>query len=633
MGDRTMSVASDTIVNDIKEAQTEREFWASRILAVLQGKTLPAIDKGKQYRLLDLALRFGFDAFETDLVTTLWISLYSNELRRELMRFDVLENHISPLLISKLFQHKLIYRLGSESPLRLWGIVREHESLDGSIALTLDPQIVAWLDGSNELDRVLIDKASVVPHSFVLASWQKEEIVKKIRACLEKEQRCRIYLDTDDTELAKAYASYLAGYLGLYVLQIDLMNVPVDELAHYTMHIHRQAFLDTCAPFIHNQFERLTYLNGVTSFPVQFVYGSSPVVNETNLRDIIISIPKLTPLERKQIWQQYLQNHAQWQAEALDDLVWHFELTASEIIKIAKRDPDTPQQASALIRQNTEDDLGALAQKISTDFSWDDLIVPDQVNTRLTEIVFEARERAKLWSNPQASRLFPHGRGLVALFSGPPGSGKSMAAQVIAAELGLDLLRVDLSAVVSKWVGETAENLQKILSSEMSKRAVLFFDEADALYSKRVDEVKTAQDKYSNMDSGHLMVALENYDGIVLMATNLRANIDPAFIRRIRHTVEFEKPTETARSQIWIQAIRGLFGEQEALGLQTAVDNLARLEATGAQIKNACLSAYFASRNTDVSLDKYLLGSMLTRELAKDGKGLSERELSSVVGG
>jgi SpoVK/Ycf46/Vps4 family AAA+-type ATPase len=207
-----------------------------------------------------------------------------------------------------------------------------------------------------------------------------------------------------------------------------------------------------------------------------------------------------------------------------------------------------------------------------------------------------------------------------------------MAAQVIAADLGLDLLRIDLSAVISKWVGETAQHLQKILSARSSRRSILFFDEADALYGRRVEEVRNAQDRFANMDVSHLMVALESFDGIVLLATNLRASIDPAFIRRIRHVVDFPRPDAPARREIWSRVVGALFGPKQAAELSADLARVSAIESTGAQIKNAALSALFASRRTGAPPDAQLFGRMLARELAKDGAGLSERELETVLG-
>ena len=159
---------------------------------------------------------------------------------------------------------------------------------------------------------------------------------------------------------------------------------------------------------------------------------------------------------------------------------------------------------------------------------------------------------------------------------------------------------------------------------------MLLFDEADALYGKRVDEVRDAQDRYANMDVSHLMVALEAYDGIILMATNLRTNIDGAFVRRIRHVVEFARPDENARCAIWHRVAGAVFGTAAPGAGELA--RLARLDCTGAQIKNAALSAVFAARRLGVAPDKLLIGRMLARELAKDGAGISARDLDDALG-
>ncbi len=320
-----------------------------------------------------------------------------------------------------------------------------------------------------------------------------------------------------------------------------------------------------------------------------------------------------------------------WPDESLDDLALRFEASPGEILRAAESEPRDAREAAVRVRESAGD-LGDLVQCLSCPFSRDDLVVPALVRERLDEITFEARERARLWAEPEASRLYPQGRGLVALLSGPPGTGKTMSAQVIAAELGLELLRVNISAILSKWVGETAQHLQKVLSSPSSRRAVLYFDEADALFGKRIEEARqTAQDHFVNMDLSHLMIALESYTGIVLLATNLKANLDAAFVRRIRHAIDFTMPDGTAREAIWLRAAQALFGTPLAPATRDAIRRIARVEASGAQIKNAALSAAFAARRGGNAPDATLFGQMLARELAKDGAGMSARELTKTL--
>ncbi|MDL1901450.1 ATP-binding protein, partial [Anaerolineae bacterium CFX9] len=262
----------------------------------------------------------------------------------------------------------------------------------------------------------------------------------------------------------------------------------------------------------------------------------------------------------------------------------------------------------------------------------DDLVVSESLRDQLRDYVYEARERAALWEqHAEARRLFPQGRGLAALFSGPPGTGKTMAAQVIAAELGLELFRIDLSTVISKYVGETAYNLQKILVRAKDMDAVLFFDEADALYARRT-EVRDAHDRYANTDTNHLLQAIEAYDGLAILATNRKSAIDPAFLRRLRYVMEFSKPDAGQRWELWLRMIGALAGEDALRPLQPVIEKFAaELELTGAQIKFAVLSALFTARREERPLSTEHLLRGLDRELSKEGRALNERERARLL--
>ena len=287
---------------------------------------------------------------------------------------------------------------------------------------------------------------------------------------------------------------------------------------------------------------------------------------------------------------------------------------------------------AAVVRQAHHHRLGKLAQPLECPFDWDDLVINDDLRQALEDLEYEARERVAFWERPEARRLFPQGRGLLGLFSGPPGTGKSMAAQVIAASLGLDLFRIDLATVVSKYVGETSQNLERILSRAERMDVVLLFDEADALFGKRT-EIRDAHDRFANTDTGYLLQAIESYDGVAILATNKRGNIDPAFIRRIRYVLEFPKPDATLRLRIWRRLIGELAGPER---LETLDANLAllagELEVTGAQIKFAILAALFAARRDGEPLAMRHLLRGLGRELMKEGRALSDREWERLAG-
>jgi SpoVK/Ycf46/Vps4 family AAA+-type ATPase len=206
-----------------------------------------------------------------------------------------------------------------------------------------------------------------------------------------------------------------------------------------------------------------------------------------------------------------------------------------------------------------------------------------------------------------------------------------MSAQVIAASLGLDLFRVDLSGVVSKYVGETSKNLERILSRAAGMDIVLLFDEADALFGKRT-EIKDAHDRFANTDTNYLLQAIEDYRGVALLSTNRKGNIDPAFIRRIRYVVEFAKPDAKQQEQIWRRIVGELTGAEALDALGGDLPALARdLELTGAQIKFAVLAALFAARRDGKPLAMVHLLRGVDRELMKEGRALSGRERERLI--
>ena len=215
------------------------------------------------------------------------------------------------------------------------------------------------------------------------------------------------------------------------------------------------------------------------------------------------------------------------------------------------------------------------------------------------------------------------GKGINALFVGPSGTGKTMAAEIIAQELQLDLYKIDLSGVVSKYIGETEKNLDRIFTAAENANAILLFDEADALFGKR-SEVRDSHDRYANIEVSYLLQKMEQFEGITILATNLRQNLDEAFVRRLAFTVHFPSPGEADRRRIW----EGIWPSAVPLGQDVDLAFLARqFKLTGGNIKNIALAAAFlAARNGTVISQTHLLQAT-RREFQKLGKALSEVEL------
>lgn len=610
----------DTPVADHGERGALRE----RVLAALRAELWP-LPPG---RLALLQQRFGLSELEADALALLWVCAFDAELRAQVLAREPYSGQLTLRLVARLFGHAPQLRPGSESPLLAWRMVVEHPLIDGNAALAPDSAVLAWLEGQTELDPVLTGRVSLQPPGLELPAWPLEGLAARLNEGLQLGQRWRLVLRGADTALARWFAAALCQRLGLPLLRVHAGAFAGEGLELAAVHLHRQAFLDACVPCFCAADAALALPHAVLPYPLQIVIGAAEALPPGEaFTDLDLALPEPGAAERERIWRHALPSVAAWPANTLADLALCQDASASEILAAAQSEPADAAAATLALRGQRRGDLAPLARRVDASFTWDDLVLAPDVLQRLRAIAFEARERCRVWEMPEAARLFPYGRGLVALFAGPPGTGKTMAAQVIAADLGLDLLSVDISAVVSKWVGETAQHLQQLLASPVARRSVLFFDEADALYGKRVDEVRDAQDRFANIDTSHLMSALEAYPGIVLMASNLKANIDAAFLRRIRHVLDFGKPDAAARAALWQRCLVALFPKPQLKKLLPQLPRLAAIEATGAVIKNASLSALFAARQAGSAPDLRLLGEMLARELAKEGAGLSVREL------
>ena len=229
-----------------------------------------------------------------------------------------------------------------------------------------------------------------------------------------------------------------------------------------------------------------------------------------------------------------------------------------------------------------------LARKVEPSYTWNDIVLPPDQLAQLGEICNQAKYRHIVYGEWGFDRKLHLGKDLNVLFSGPPGTGKTMAAEVIACELELDLYKIDLSRVVSKYIGET-ENLDRIFTAAESSNAILFFDEADTLFGKR-SQVRDAHDRYANIEVGYLLQKMEEYDEIAILATNLRTNMDEAFTRRVKFSVEFPFPEEHYRYRIW----QGHFPVEAPADEDIDFSFLARqFKLAGGNIRNIVINASF----------------------------------------
>ena len=338
----------------------------------------------------------------------------------------------------------------------------------------------------------------------------------------------------------------------------------------------------------------------------------------------LVSLPPLGMVERGRIWQQ----EAALAGVSLTDqeatmLATTYRLSGREIRLAVERasvhdggSESVLERLAPSAKVVSSTNLGRLGQEVLPRFRWQDIVLPADVAELLKEMIIRVRHQPLVFGEWGFTQRHARSSSLSALFAGPSGTGKTMAAEVIANELGLPLYRVDLSVVVSKYIGETEKNLAQIFGEAESSSAILFFDEADALFGKR-SEVKDAHDRYANIEVSYLLQRMEDYDGIIILASNFRQNMDEAFVRRLHLTADFPFPDEDARFEIWSRHLPPALPLDEDVDLRLLAK---QYRLSGGNIRNACVTAAFLAAAEDSRAGMAHFQRAIRREHQKMGK-------------
>ena len=517
-------------------------------------------------------------------------------------------------------------------PLRRWRLIELEPGLLLTAApLRIDERILHFIAGINLLDARLqpLLEARGVPS---LIAAHQEALAETIATSWERGgPPCPpIHLAGDDASGAEDIAAASAARLGMQLLVVRADDLPASaaDIDSFIVLWQREAALLPAALLVQcgesAPGPAVCALVEHVNAPL-LIAAREPLRLCRAIRTHELRKPDIA--EQRRLWRAALGGSADALNEALDGVVAQFSFSARVIASAAglvrQRVAAGEAQAEALwstCRSTGRSKLDELAQRIPRGATWDDLVLPQSQIAALRQIAAQARNRLRVYDDWGFGRRCARGLGIAALFSGESGTGKTLAAEVLASELNLDLYRIDLSSVVSKYIGETEKNLKRVFDAAEDSGAVLLFDEADALFGKR-SEVKDSHDRYANIEVSYLLQRMEAYRGLAILTTNLKSALDPAFQRRLRFIVHFPFPDAQLREAIWRRAFPPV-----APTANLDFVKLARLHLPGGGIRNIALNAAFlaADQYAPVTMSHLLQAAHV--EATKLERPLSETE-------
>lgn len=599
----------------------------------VSGEQLPALE--------DLALRLQLSRFET-LVLLLCIAYELDPRIPELCSAALGDPHASaPTLGLALatLPDPAWDVVSAYRPLRHWRLVQIHQTVDRPLTsspLQADERVVNYAKGLNELDQRLThwlaplrdpwSRALVESHALVVS-----EVVRGWTETAPGESSLLVQLVGPDPRVRRSLAAAAGAGLGLSVYELQVSRLPASsaELAELTRLLERESLLLPLAVYLDvtdlppTSEDALRSLCAVTSVP--FVVGGVDPFPHLGDRSRVVDAARPTLLEQEALWVQFLGEDNSDLAAKLAD---HFDFDPSTIEDCARTavwdqawtargegpallDESAAAGVWAFCRDQARPSLATLAHRIEPAATWDDLVLAEPETTALHQLADQVRGRPTVLREWGLAERHGRGAGITALFAGASGTGKTLAAEVLANDLDLTLCRIDLSGVVSKYIGETERNLREVFDAAERGGALLFFDEADALFGKR-SEVRDSHDRYANIEVNYLLQRMEAFSGLAVLATNQRNALDTAFLRRLRMIITFPFPSPTQRRRMWQLA----FSAGAPVG-RLDLDRLAELPATGGMIRNIALNAAYCAAGRDSSITMPLVLDMARTEFKK----------------
>jgi hypothetical protein len=523
--------------------------------------------------------------------------------------------------------------LSPSRPLRRFRLVElEPDRGLTSAPLRIDERILHYLAGINILDQHLQPILRVSPAPVWIADGHRS-VATETGRLLENHPDWPpvVNLCGDDPDGQEDVASMVAAQIGRQLLVLAAEDLPSfgPETERFISLWERETVLSRCALLIQ-------FRSGEIAAPVRrlaeqirdllFLGSREPI--SLNRPFVRFDVEKPQPIEQRRLWARALGSYAAEFNGALDELSEQFRVSAKTIFSVrgllSKEKGDLrPETVRTHCRTLSRPRLENLAQRVVPCAGWDDLVLPEIQTQMLRQLASQVRNRMKVYETWGFSAKGRRGLGVSALFTGESGTGKTMAAEVLAGNLRLDLYRIDLSSVVSKYIGETEKNLKQVFDAAEEGGVLLLFDEADALFGKRSD-VKDSHDRYANIEVSYLLQRMEAYQGLAILTTNLKSTLDRAFQRRLRFTIHFPFPDAAQREAIW----RRIFPvETPTNGLDYR--RLSQLNIAGGNIRNIALNAAFlaADEGNGRSIEMEHLVQAAKLESLKIERPLSSAEI------
>ncbi len=541
--------------------------------------------------------------------------------------------------------------LTPHAPLRRWRLIEigAGNALTDS-PLRIDEQILHYLTGNRHLNERLVDMGSAVYASTPLVPSHQNLAEQLARswyvAAAESETDLLpiLQLCGPDPSSQREIAQAACAQLNLvpYTIAAELLPPDLNSLALVKSLWEREHLLNGVALLL--EWDEREFQEGKPTGAIAHFIDSirAPIILLSRTRRhqkhralLPFDVARPTSEEQRRLWQNALSPVAPNLNGHVEHLVAHFNFNAPGIrtasLKLKSQSTDEPPTQSVaphiwqICRMQARPRLDELAQRIDSTSAWQDLVLPDQERQVLRDLSTQLKQRTKVYEQWGFGGSSQRGLGISALFAGGSGTGKTLAAEVLAQELQLDLYRIDLSAVVSKYIGETEKNLGRVFDAAEVGGVILLFDEADALFGKR-SEVKDSHDRHANIEVSYLLQRMEAYRGLAILTTNLKGAIDQAFLRRIRFIVQFPFPDFSQRTEIWQRVF-----PKQAPTKDLEPTKLAKLNITGGNIRNIAMNAAFIAAEANEPIQMIHLLQSARSEYTKLERMLTDAEIKGWI--